>query len=44
MRVFGVGEGRHTIAEDKGDVCESERRLKGKESRTDEIILEELTS
>lgn len=35
MRVLGEDEGRHKIAGDDAEVCESERRLMGKESRTD---------
>lgn len=35
MRVVGEDEGRHKIAGDDAEVCESERRLTGKESRTD---------
>lgn len=37
LGVFGEDKGRYIIAGDR-EVCGSERRLKGKESRTDEII------
>lgn len=36
--VLGEHEDRYEIAGDNREVCESKRRLKAKESRTDEII------
>lgn len=36
--VFGEHDDRYEIAGDNREVCESKRRLKAKESRTDEII------